>query len=116
MLILSCFFFLFFFSYPNIDTSSKFRIHWQSRDLTATEECAVQIPYEGTPFVYIGEKAYMCHLGRNKATKDKDGNKETAVPPQVCLKYKGLFMLLFFNNFFIGILFYSFLPNSRAFI
>ena len=67
---------------PNIDTSSKFRIHWQSRDLTATEECAVQIPYEGTPFVYIGEKAYMCHLGRSKATKSKEA-KEAATPSEV---------------------------------
>ena len=49
--------------------STKFRIHWQSRDLTSTEECAVQIPYEGIPFIYIGEKAYLCHLGRTKAGK-----------------------------------------------
>jgi len=55
-----------------IDIQTKFRIHWQSRDLTSTEECAVQIQYDGIPFIYIGEKAYMCHLGRNKATKHKE--------------------------------------------
>ncbi|XP_065649898.1 uncharacterized protein LOC101235563 isoform X3 [Hydra vulgaris] len=55
----------------SIDITSKFRIHWQSRDLTSTEECAVQIPFQGVPFIYIGEKAYMCHLGRNK-TRLKD--------------------------------------------
>ena len=74
------------FSVPNIDTTSKFRIHWQSRDLTSTEECAVQIPYEGTPFVYIGEKAYMCHLGRSKAAKNKEA-KETATSSAVCCLY-----------------------------
>lgn len=46
--------------------NQKFRIHWQSRDLTSTEECAVQIRYDGVPFIYIGEKAYMCHRGRSK--------------------------------------------------
>lgn len=55
----------------SIDITTKFRIHWQSRDLTTTEECAVQIPFEGVPFIYIGEKAYMCHLGRSKASKNK---------------------------------------------
>ena len=66
-----------------IDVSSKFRIHWQSRDLTSTEECAVQIPFDGIPFVYIGEKAFMCHLGRSKATKNKPANIE----PQVRVLY-----------------------------
>ena len=60
------------FIVSTIDLKTKFRIHWQSRDLTSTEECAVQIPYEGIPFIYIGEKAYMCHLGRSKSGKGKE--------------------------------------------
>lgn len=63
-----------FFVVTTIDIRSKFRIHWQSRDLTSTEECAVQIPFEGIPFIYLGEKTYMCHHGRNKA-KIKGGIK-----------------------------------------
>lgn len=95
---------------PNIDTSSKFRIHWQSRDLTATEECAVQIPYEGTPFIYIGEKAYMCHLGRNKATKSKEA-KETMEPSEVRNIF--VFMVLS-NNLVIGDLFYSLTTHFKG--
>ena len=85
------------FPVPSIDISNKFRIHWQSRDLTTTEECAVQIPFEGIPFIYIGEKAYMCHLGRSKASKIKvplpPENDE--VPPEnneVCYKRFCLFL------------------------
>lgn len=62
-----------------IDLTTKFRIHWQSRDLTSTEECAVQIPFEGIPFIYIGEKAFMCHFGRGKPGKHKDASLDIEV-------------------------------------
>lgn len=61
---------------------TKFRIHWQSRDLSATEECAVQIPFDGIPFIYVGEKAYMCHLGRSKSNSTVKAEDE--------VKYFGL--------------------------
>jgi len=60
----------------SIDMKTKFRIHWQSRDLSATEECAVQIPFDGIPFIYVGEKAYMCHLGRSKSNSTVKAEEE----------------------------------------
>ena len=46
------------------------RFRWY---VNARNEEGVSIPYDGTPFCFVGKKAMTCHMGedRGKATKKK---------------------------------------------